>query len=73
MLFIDHSSAVNTIVPYKLITNLTALRLNSSLCNWVLDPQMVKVGNITFLHTDVQHGVPTRVRTQSPPVLPVYP
>jgi hypothetical protein len=37
MLFIDYSSAFNTIVPSKLITKLRSLGLNPSLCNWVLD------------------------------------
>jgi gmma-aminobutyric acid receptor subunit gamma/cGMP-dependent protein kinase 2 len=53
MLFIDYSSAFNTIVPYKLyklFIKLEALGLNPALCNWVLDfltgrPQVVKVGN----------------------------
>jgi hypothetical protein len=52
MLLIVYSSAFNNIVPYKNFTKLTALRLNSSLCNWVLDfltgrHQVVKVDNIT--------------------------
>ena len=52
MLFIDYSSAFNTIVPSKLITKLRTLRLNISLCNWILDfltgcPQVVRVGNNT--------------------------
>ena len=46
MLFIDYSSAFNTIVPSKLET----LGLEPALCNWVLDfltgrPQVVRVGN----------------------------
>ena len=50
MLFIDYSSAFNTIVPFQLIIELEALGLNPALCNWVLDflmghPQVVKVGN----------------------------
>ena len=50
MLFIDYSSAFNTIIPSKLIIKLEALGLNHALCNWVLDfltgrPQVVKVGN----------------------------
>ena len=36
LLFIDYSSAFNTIVPSKLI-KLGALGLNPALCNWVLD------------------------------------
>ena len=50
MLFIDYSSAFNTIVPSKLVIKLEGLGLNPTLCNWVLDflmgrPQGVKVGN----------------------------
>ena len=37
MLFIDYSSAFNTIVPSKLITKLRILGLNTSFCNWILD------------------------------------
>ena len=37
MLFIDYSSAFNTIVPSKVITKLRNLGLNTSLCNWILD------------------------------------
>ena len=52
MLFIDYSSAFNTIVPSKLINKLRNLGLNTSLCNWILDfltgrPQGVRVGNNT--------------------------
>ena len=50
MLFIDYSSAFNTIVPSKLITNVRTLGLNPSLCKWILAfltcrPQVVRVGN----------------------------
>ena len=53
MLFIDNSSAFNTIVPSKLITKLMTLGLNASLCNWILDflmgrPHVVRVGNNTY-------------------------
>ena len=37
MLFIDYSSAFNTIVPSKLINKQRTLELNTSLCNWILD------------------------------------
>ena len=52
MLFIDYSSAFNTIVPTKIITKLGIMGLNTSLCNWILDfltglPQVVRVGNNT--------------------------
>ena len=53
MLFFDCSSALNTLVPTKLITNLRTLGLSTSLCNWILDiltgrPQVVRVGNNTI-------------------------
>ncbi|KAK3546942.1 hypothetical protein QTP86_005332 [Hemibagrus guttatus] len=37
MLFIDFSSAFNTIIPQHLIEKLSLLGLNTSLCNWILD------------------------------------
>lgn len=37
MLFIDYSSAFNTIVPFKLIIKFQSLGLNLTLCNWDLD------------------------------------
>ena len=65
MLFIDYSSAFNTIVPSKFIIKFEALGLNPTLCNWVLyflagRPQVVKVGNNTstllILNTGAQQG-----------------
>ena len=52
MLFIDYSSAFNTIVPSKHITNLRTLGLNTSICNCILAfltgrPQVVRVANNT--------------------------
>ena len=37
MLFIDYSSAFNTIVPSNIITKLRTLGLNTYLCNWILE------------------------------------
>ncbi|XP_064792399.1 protein eyes shut homolog [Oncorhynchus masou masou] len=37
MLFIDYSSAFNTIFPSMLDTKLRALGLDTTLCNWILD------------------------------------
>jgi hypothetical protein len=76
MLFIDYSSAFNTIVPSKLITKLRTLTLNTSLCNWILDflrgrPQVVRVGNNTSATLILNTGAPW-VRAQSPPVLPTH-
>ena len=52
LLFIDYSSAFNTIVPSKLVINLETLGLDPTLCNLVLNfltgrPQVVRVGNNT--------------------------
>ncbi|KAK3574354.1 hypothetical protein QTP86_005145 [Hemibagrus guttatus] len=50
MLFIDFSSAFNTIIPQHLIEKLSLLGLNTSLCNCILDfltgrPQSVRIRN----------------------------
>ena len=50
VLFIDFSSAFNTIVPVKLFDKLIALGINRSLCLWILDflsnrKQVVRIGN----------------------------
>jgi gmma-aminobutyric acid receptor subunit gamma/cGMP-dependent protein kinase 2 len=52
MLFIDYSSAFDTMLPTKLITKLGTLGLNTSICNWILDfltgrSQVGRVGNYT--------------------------
>ena len=63
MLFIDYSSAFNTIVPSKLITKLRILGLNTSPCNWILDfltgrPQAVRVGSNTSAMLILNTGAP---------------
>ncbi len=50
MLFVDFSSAFNTISPMKLIGKLSTLGLSTTLCNWILDfltnrPQTVRIGS----------------------------
>lgn len=64
MLFIDYSSAFNTIVPSKLITKLRTLGLNTSHCNWIMDfltgrPQVVRVGNNTSATLILNMGAPS--------------
>ena len=49
LLFIDYSSAFNTIVPSKLVLKLSDLGLGSSICNWIFEfltgrPQSVRIG-----------------------------
>ena len=65
MLFIDYSSAFNTIIPSKLITELRSLGLSTSLCNGSLDflmerPQVVRIGNNTSAPLPLNTGAPQR-------------
>ena len=64
MLFIDYSSAFNTIVPSKLINKLRTLELNT-FCNCILDslgvmgrPQVVRVVNNTSATLSINMGAP---------------
>ncbi len=63
LLFIDYSSAFNTIVPTKLAVKLSDLGLNTSLCDWIQDfltdrPQLVKVGQFTSNSITLDIGAP---------------
>ena len=76
MLFIDYSSAFNTIVPSKLINKLRFLGLNTSPCNWILDflmrrPQVVRVGNNTSTTLILNTGAP-QGSVYSPPLYSLF-
>ncbi len=63
LLFIDYSSAFNTIGPTKLAVKLSDLSLNTSLCDWIQDfltarPQVVKVGQFTSNSITLNIGAP---------------
>ncbi len=63
LLFIDYSSAFNTIVPTKLAVKLSDLGITSSLCDWIQDfltarPQVVKVGQFTSNSITLNVGTP---------------
>ncbi|KAL0186167.1 hypothetical protein M9458_017837 [Cirrhinus mrigala] len=63
MLFVDFSSAFNTVLPSKLITKLRDLDINTSLCNWTMDfltnrPQHVRSGHICSTTVTLNTGVP---------------
>ncbi|KAI4882420.1 hypothetical protein NFI96_021740 [Prochilodus magdalenae] len=63
ILFIDFSSALNTIIPQHLIGKLNLLGLNTSLSNWILDfltgrPQSVRIGRNTSSTTTLCTGAP---------------
>ncbi len=73
LLFIDFSSAFNTIIPQQLIHKLVQLGLNTSLCNWLLDfltgrPQTVRVGSNTSSTITLNTGVPPRMCAEPPPL-----
>lgn len=55
VLFLDFSSAFNTIIPHKLFEKLSMLNVHPSICHWLLDflldrPQVVRV-NGSFSHS----------------------
>ncbi len=63
MLFVDYSSAFNTIVPATLVAKLQTLGLNRSLCNWILDfltgrSQVVRMDNNTSSPLTLNTGAP---------------
>jgi hypothetical protein len=63
MLFIDYSSAFNTIEPFKPTTKLRTLGLNTSLCNRILDFLIGRPGGEDrqqhIRYADPQHGGPS--------------
>ncbi|KAI4879135.1 hypothetical protein NFI96_007722 [Prochilodus magdalenae] len=63
MLFVDFTSAFNTMIPQTLTGKLFSLGLRSSLCNWVLDfltnrPQSVRIHNLSSSTTILSTGSP---------------
>ncbi len=63
MLFVDYSSAFNTIVPATLVAKLQSLGLNRSLCSWILvfltgRSQVVRMGNDTSSPLILNTGAP---------------
>ena len=63
MLFIDYSSAFNTVLPTRLAEKLLILGLTPSLCSWVLDfltdrPHKVRVATRTSGTRTVSTGTP---------------
>lgn len=63
MLFVDFSSAFNTVIPDKLALKLHAVGLPASLCHWIRDfltnrPQVVRMGNTTSSPLVLSTGTP---------------
>ncbi|KAI3373095.1 hypothetical protein L3Q82_006428 [Scortum barcoo] len=63
LLFVDFTSAFNTIIPQTLVQKLTTLGLSSTLCNWVLDfltdrPQSVRIHDVSSSSIILSTGSP---------------
>ena len=63
VLFIDYSSAFNTIIPDKLYNKLLSMGITQSICDWILDfllyrPQVVRVGGLFSGETVLSTGAP---------------
>ncbi len=74
LLFIDYSSAFNTIVPIKLTNKLTGLGLNTTLCDWIQDlpHRQTSSGEARPVHLKLHHPEcrsPAGLRSESPALL----
>ncbi|KAI3374040.1 hypothetical protein L3Q82_022606, partial [Scortum barcoo] len=63
LLFVDFTSAFNTIIPQTLVQKLTTLGLSFTLCNWVLDfltdrPQSVRIHDFSSSSISLSTGSP---------------
>ncbi|KAF7640715.1 hypothetical protein LDENG_00020570, partial [Lucifuga dentata] len=63
MLFIDYSSAFNTIIPSKLVSKLVDLGLQTFICSWIFDfltgrPQVERIGSHTSSSLILNTGTP---------------
>ncbi|KAI4902278.1 hypothetical protein NFI96_010460 [Prochilodus magdalenae] len=63
ILFIDYSSAFNTVIPHRLTYKLSSLGLHPTLCDWLLSfltgrPQSVRIGNRTSAIITTNIGTP---------------
>ena len=63
MLFVDYSSAFNTVIPNKLTHKQSTLGLHPALCDWLQDfltgrPQSVRIGNRTSAGIITNTGTP---------------
>jgi len=63
LLFLDYSSAFNTIRPMKLTSKLMELGVPTTTCNWITDfltdrPQVVRMGKKISAEVEVSTGAP---------------
>ena len=73
MLFINFSSAFNTIIPQQLIGKLSTLGLNTPLCNWILEfltcrPQSVRIGGQSSDSITLSKTIHRRQAVIKPPI-----
>ncbi len=78
LLFIDYSSAFNTIVPTKLAVKLSDLGLNTSLCDWIQDflTALLTSGESQPVHLQLhhpEHRSPTGLCPEPPAILSIHP
>ncbi|KAK1800230.1 hypothetical protein P4O66_000274 [Electrophorus voltai] len=76
MLFVDYSLAFNTIIPYRITTNLEDLGLHPFLCDWISNfltgrSQSVRVDNFVSSTLTLSTGAP-QVCVLSPLLYPLY-
>ncbi len=77
LLFIDYSSAFNTIVPTKLAVKLSDLGITSSLCDWIQDfltarPQVVKSRPVHLQLHHPERRSPTGLCPEPPALLSLH-
>ena len=63
LLFVDYSSAFNTVIPDRLVSKLSELGVSSSICQWIKNfltdrPQRVKMGSHTSSSLNLSTGSP---------------
>lgn len=63
VLFIDYSSAFNTIIPHKLFNKLLHLNIHPSICHWIQDflldrPQLVRINGSHSTSLTLNTGAP---------------
>ena len=63
VLFVDYSSAFNTIIPHKLFQKLCDMNVHPSICHWVIDflldrPQVVKIQGLLSKSVTLNTGTP---------------
>ncbi len=77
ILFVDFSSAFNTIMPDLLSDKLTQLSVPTSICQWITSfltvrQQLVRLGKLTSRTLTYQHWRPSGLRSLPTALLPLH-